>query len=117
MIKTEARQSDRIKCRVIVENVGATVDLSEGGMCVLMANPLAEGTEVGLAFQLPESEETVHCHGRVVHTGPSSIDRDLYEIGIQFLRLMTRHREALGQYVQARADIRNWNSADPPVAE
>jgi c-di-GMP-binding flagellar brake protein YcgR len=109
MIQTESRHHPRLKCRVIIEAVGSTIDLSEGGVCVLVAKPLPEGAEVQLAFQLPESEETALCHGRVVRVAPSSIDKELYEVGIQFLRLMTRDREAIARYVQSRADARSWH--------
>ncbi len=109
MLQTESRLHPRLKCRVIIETVGATLDLSEGGVCVLVAKPLPEGDEVQLAFQLPESEETARCHGRIVRVGPSSIDKELFEVGIQFLRLMPRDREAIARYVQSRADARSWN--------
>ncbi|HOI55538.1 MAG TPA: PilZ domain-containing protein [Phycisphaerae bacterium] len=104
MIKTDSRKHQRIKCRVIVEHVGPTVDLSAGGIRVLMANPITEGTEVRLAFQLPESEELVQCHGRVAYVDQSQIDAELREVGIQFLRMMARHRQAIAEYVDGRAD-------------
>jgi Tfp pilus assembly protein PilZ len=104
MIKTDKRKHQRIKCRVIVEHVGPTMDLSAGGVRVLTANPIAEGTEVRLAFQLPESEEMVQCHGRVAYVDQSPIDADLREVGIQFLRMMARHRQAIAEYVAGRVD-------------
>ncbi|MBN2583047.1 MAG: PilZ domain-containing protein [Planctomycetes bacterium] len=113
MIGTDSRKHQRIKCRVIVEHVGPTVDLSAGGIRVLMANPMTEGAEVRLAFQLPESEELVQCHGRVVYIDDSEIDPDLREVGIQFLRMMARHRQALADYVGSRADGQAWT--DPQI--
>jgi c-di-GMP-binding flagellar brake protein YcgR len=109
MIQTESRLHPRLKCRVIIETIGSTIDLSEGGACVLVAKPLPEGAEVQLAFQLPESEETARGHGRVVRVAQSSIDKELFEVGLQFLRLETGDREAIARYVQTRADARSWN--------
>jgi c-di-GMP-binding flagellar brake protein YcgR len=100
----DCRKHPRIKCRAIVDNVGPTLDVSAGGVRVLTAHPLPEGTEVRLAFQLPDADEPVHCHGRVVHAGRSLIDADLYEMGIQYQRMMARHRTAITQYVHRRAD-------------
>lgn len=100
----ENRKHARMKCRVIVDSVGSTIDMSAGGLRVLMANPLAIGSEVALSFQLPESEEQVQCHGRVAHVSRSRVDRDLREVGIQFLRMLSRHREALDRYTAERTE-------------
>lgn len=104
MITTDNRRQARIRCRIIVENVGPTLEVSAGGLRVLTANPLSAGSEIRLAFDLPETDESLQCHGRVVHVRPSAIDRDLYEMGIQYQRMMTRHRLALEAYVNQRAD-------------
>ena len=102
-VKTDGRQSARIKCRVIVDQVGPTIDISAGGLRILTANPATAGAELRVAFLMPESEQQVQCHGRVVHVAPSTIDQELYEIGVQFQRMMSRHREALQEYVSLRA--------------
>ena len=102
--KTDHRKHPRLKCRIIVENLGPTLDISAGGLRVLTANPARTGAEVRLVFQMPEAEEILQCHGRVAHVTPSDIDPELAEIGLQFQRLMTRHREALQIYVNDRID-------------
>jgi Tfp pilus assembly protein PilZ len=104
MIMTELRKHPRIKCRLIVDRLGPTTDMSAGGLRVLTANPQPEGSEVRLAFQLPESEETVQCHGSVMHVTQSTIDKDLFEVGIQYQRMMTRNREAIEAYVRERVE-------------
>lgn len=104
MIATELRKSPRIRCRLIVDRLGPTIDMSAGGLRVLTANPQPAGGEVRLVFQLPESEETVQCHGCVTHVTQSEIDKDLFEMGIQYQRMMTRNREAIELYVQQRAE-------------
>jgi len=104
MVTTELRRHPRIRCRLIVDHLGPTIDLSAGGLRVLSANPQPQGAEVRLAFQLPETEETVLCHGRVTHVTQSAIDKDLHEMGIQYQRMMTRNREAIELYVRQRAE-------------
>jgi len=106
MVRTDSRRYPRIKCRVIVDHLGPTLDLSAGGLRVLTARPAPPGAEVQLAFQMPETELQLHCHGRVVHVLRSPIDQDLFEIGIQFQRMMTRHRAAIQAYVGERVDQR-----------
>lgn len=108
MIRTDRRKHRRIKCRVIVERVGPTVDISAAGISVLMANPVPEGCEVRLAFPLPEAEWPVQCHGRVVHVSSCKIDPELREVGIQFMRIMARDRKAIADYVCSRADVTAW---------
>jgi len=104
MTGTDTRRHARIGCRVIVDTVGPTTDISAGGIRILTANPLAKGTEVKLMFELPEAEEPIQCHGRVVHVVPSLIDGDLFEMGIQYQRIMARDRDAIRRYVTERAD-------------
>ena len=108
MIRTDSRKHRRIKCRVIVEDVGPTIDISAGGISVLMANPMPEGSEVRLAFQLPETERSVQCHGRIVHVSSSTIDPELNEVGVQFMRIMARDRKVIADYVLGRADVAAW---------
>jgi Tfp pilus assembly protein PilZ len=105
MLTTESRAHPRIKCRVIVEKLGPTTDLSAGGLCVLTTNPLPAGSEVRLAFSLPDDGPPLQCHGRVVRVAPSTIDRELYEVGLQYQRMMSRDREALSAYVAGLADL------------
>ena len=108
MIQAESRKHTRIKCRVIVERAGPTIDISAGGVSVLMANPVSQGAEVRLAFHLPEAERAVQCHGRVVHVSSCTIDPALHEVGIQFMRIMARDRKAIADYVCNRADVAAW---------
>jgi len=100
----QRRSQPRIQCRFIVDRLGPSVDLGAGGLRFLTANPPIPGQEVRVAFQMPESLETVQCHGRVVHITQSPIDKELCEVGIQFQRMMARHRQAIQDYVSARAD-------------
>ncbi len=109
MIRTESRKHGRIKCRVIVEGVGPTIDIAAGGLSVLVANAAPEGAELPLVFHLPESERPVKCHGRVVHVSPSNIDPDLRQMGVQFMRMMARDHKAIADYVISRSDRTAWS--------
>ena len=104
MPTAEHRRHTRIKCRAIVDSLGPTLDLSAGGLRILTAHPVPEGSEVRLAFQLPEGQDLLQCHGSVIHVTRSAIDDDLFEVGIQFQRMMSRHRERISTYVRQRVD-------------
>lgn len=98
------RRYARVPCRMIVQRVGPTVDLSEGGMRILSANPLQKGSDLPLEFELPETAETVRCRGSVVHVSPSRFDRELVEIGVAFQDLTPTGHEQIVNFVAARAD-------------
>lgn len=102
MIGSECRRTQRVRCRVIVERLGPTIDLSPGGLRLLMGRPPAPGTELRLAFQLPEAADTLQCHGCVIHVSPSEIDDDLAEVGVEFQRMMSRDCRAVADYVASR---------------
>jgi len=110
MIAADSRHHARIRLRVIVDRLGPSADISAGGIRVLTANPLPPGAEVRLAFELPETEAPMQCHGCVVHVGPSRIDTDLFEMGIRYQRMMSRDRDAIRRYVSERADADDGES-------
>lgn len=102
--RSKRRRYARVPCRMIVQRVGPTVDLSEGGVRILSANPLPKGADLPLEFELPEIAETVRCRGSVVHVSPSRFDRELVEIGVAFQDLTPTGHEQILSFVAARAD-------------
>ena len=98
----QRRRYARVPCRMIVERVGPTVDLSEGGLRVLSAHPLAHGADLPLTFELPEIGTLVRCQGAVVHVTRSRYDHDLVEMGVTFKDLPEAGREQIMSYIAAR---------------
>ncbi len=100
MLRTEQRGNPRITTRITVESVGPTLNISAGGMCVLMADPLREGSKPTLTFSLPDDPDPIICHGRIVWCRPSKIDPDLYEVGLTFLEISDADRGRVMEFVE-----------------
>jgi Tfp pilus assembly protein PilZ len=84
-----------------VEAIGPTLNLSAGGMCVLMADPMREGTKPTLTFTLPDDPEPVVCRGRIIWCRPSKIDPDLFEVGLSFAEIDDEDRNRVEIFVEA----------------
>jgi len=99
MLRTELRTSPRITTRITVEAVGPTVNVSAGGMCVLMADPMREGTTPTIVFNLPDDPAPVNCRGQIMWCRPSRIDPELYEIGLTFVDITDADRGRVAEFV------------------
>jgi Tfp pilus assembly protein PilZ len=101
MLRTEQRGSPRITTRITVESVGPTLNISAGGMCVLMADPLREGSKPTLSFTLPEDPNPVVCQARIAWCRPSKIDPELYEVGLTYTDITEEDRRRITDFVDA----------------
>ncbi len=99
MLRTEMRTTPRITTRLTVESIGPTLNISAGGMCVLMADPMREGTTPTLQFTLPDQEQTVTCKGRITWCRSSKIDPDLFEVGLAFVDISDADRQRVVDFV------------------
>jgi Tfp pilus assembly protein PilZ len=99
MLRTELRSSPRITTRITVEAVGPTVNISAGGMCVLMADPMREGTTPIVVFNLPDDPGAVTCRGQIMWCKPSRIDPELYEVGLTFVEMSDADRQRITDFV------------------
>ncbi len=100
MLRTEMRSSPRITTRITVESIGPTLNISAGGMCVLMADPMREGTTPTVKFMLPDDETTVTCKGRITWCRASKIDPELYEVGVAFVDISEEDRRRVMGFVE-----------------
>lgn len=103
----ERRKTSREDLTVRVEY--ATVDelfsdfarnINEGGIFVESDDPQALGTEVGLQFRLPGSEEPIEARGLVVHVSDGSQD-GMRGMGIEFGELDAETRLRVNDLVRA----------------
>jgi c-di-GMP-binding flagellar brake protein YcgR len=101
MLRTELRTAPRITTRITVESVGPTLNISAGGMCVLMADPMREGTSPRLSFLLPDDPAPIECKGRIVWCRASKIDPELYEVGLTFLDITAADQQRVARFVEA----------------
>ena len=101
MLRTEQRESPRITTRITVECIGPTLNISAGGMCVLMADPLREGAQPALSFELPDDPPPITCKGRTAWCRPSKIDPELYEVGLTFAEISDEDRRRILDFVES----------------
>jgi len=101
MLRTENRSQPRITTRITVESVGPTVNISAGGMCVLMADPMREGLTPTITFELPDNPKPVVAKARIVWCRTSRIDPELYEVGLTFTELSDESRRRVLEFVDA----------------
>ena len=101
MLRTELRMNPRITTRITVEAVGPTINISAGGMCVLMADPMREGTMPAITFLLPDDPAPIVCKGRIVWCRASKIDPELYEVGVIFADIRDEDRQRVIDFVDA----------------
>jgi len=101
MLRTEMRTTPRITTRITVESIGPTMNISAGGMCVLMADPMREGTTPTIEFTLPDDERPVTCQGRITWCRASKIDPDLFEVGLAFVEIEEGDRQRIMDFVDA----------------
>ncbi|HET6441337.1 MAG: PilZ domain-containing protein [Phycisphaerae bacterium] len=101
MLRTENRSQPRITTRITVESVGPTVNISAGGMCVLMADPMREGLTPTITFELPDEPKPVVAKARIVWCRTSRIDPELYEVGLTFTELSDESRRRVLEFVDA----------------
>ncbi len=104
MLRTEMRTAPRITTRLTVESIGPTLNISAGGMCVLMADPMREGTTPTLNFALPDGGPPITCKGRITWCRASKIDPDLFEVGLSFVDIRDEDRRRIMDFVDAHLD-------------
>ena len=72
-----------------------SVDIGEGGISLNPSGGLAVGQELDLSFSLPDDPQTLKAHARVVRNVPPD------GVGLMFLSLDAREKEALQAYITA----------------
>lgn len=105
LIKRERRRSFRVPVQVPIqlqtENgpplEGILLDLSEGGMDVLAAQPLCPGATIRANFNLPDSTTEIQTSGEIAWASPNG------QAGVRFIDLPENLRDTLKAWVSANA--------------
>lgn len=85
------------------EKSGFTVDVSVGGVFVKDSNVIPAGTPVTVTLPLPGEENEVKCRGTVAWVNhPKHVTKEAYPngIGIQFIDINPKHKDAIHRYVK-----------------
>lgn len=95
-----------VKKKSSIKN-GKSVDLSEGGMKLLLDEKLAKGTIINLRIGIPETRQTAEAEGEVVWceeaAGNDPAGKRLFHSGIKFSILKEPHAKTLIDYIRSIA--------------
>ncbi len=106
-MKTEKRVSARVDVSITIKHLGNAINISEGGMCAIIGDPLPIGHKVDLDLVLPnstndgkqESSDPVKLEGVVVWTKHSE-SLNKHEIGIKFTDTHVYSKEILQSFIE-----------------
>ena len=79
-----------------IEDIGRTLDISEGGILLECTQQLPKNTQVELNLAI--SEEIITVRGEVVHTAPSPY-ADKFDIGIKFTLISKPEKEIINKFL------------------
>jgi TonB family protein len=92
------------------ENGGILLNLSEGGLAVRSALPLASRLFTGIRFQAPGSQAWLAASGRIVWLSDSK-----KEGGIQFTELRGEARQQIQKWASAHGDLEDGGQSPPAL--
>jgi len=92
------------------ENGGILLNLSEGGLAVRSALPLASRLFTGIRFQAPGSQAWLTASGRIVWLSDSK-----KEGGIQFTELRGEARQQIQKWASAHGDLEDGGQSPPAL--
>jgi c-di-GMP-binding flagellar brake protein YcgR len=102
--RSEPRYERRVDLEVIVGETtyaGHTVDLSLGGLCMVLTAPLAFGQRLKLRFRLPAQRDPVEVEGEVRWSEGAAGGEQKF--GVRFMGLRARDVWAVSKYLQTPA--------------
>jgi c-di-GMP-binding flagellar brake protein YcgR len=106
-MKTNRRIYLRVDVNITIKHLGSAINISEGGMCAIMDNPLPIGHKIDLDLVLPnspnddkqDSSDPIKLEGVVVWTKHSE-SLNKHEIGIKFTDTHVYSKEILKSFVE-----------------
>lgn len=106
VMTTEKRTNPRVDVKLSIIRLGAALNISETGMCVLSDEPLPIDYEVRLKVALPDldnesggTSHTIQIEGVIVWIKFSE-QLDKYEIGIKFTKIEGASRAEVKSFIE-----------------
>ncbi len=104
---TKKRVKPKGHIDIIIKHLGDAINISEGGMSVVIDNPLLIGHKIELDLHLPtlsnddkqESSNPITLEGEVVWSEYSE-SLDKHQIGIKFTDINAHGKETLKSFVE-----------------
>ncbi|MFO8057898.1 MAG: TIGR02266 family protein [bacterium] len=107
---TEKRKYPRVPISVRVVNITSgnfsyylATNISRGGMFLKSAEPLAEGTDLTLQFELPDQEKKIQLKARVLRNQKSAPGFPHPSgMGVKFTELEDQDKAAIQKFVERK---------------
>lgn len=82
-------------------------NISAGGLCIILLEPLCVGARLNLRFLLPELNNEIKTECRIVWSrefiiGEGQSQTKGYEAGIEFINISSEERNTINKYVSNR---------------
>ena len=100
----DARQLNRVSCRIVVSNalrsapLGEIQNISLDGLFIATADALPQGSVLGLAFALGDGSPEIKAEAEIVHRTPKGM-------GMRFLRIGQKDGRRLRRFVAEQTSI------------
>ena len=106
-MKTKRRVYPRVDVNITIKHLGNAINISEGGMCAILDNPLPIGHKIDLDLLLPNSPNVgkqdslvpIKLEGVVVWNKHSDL-LDKHEVGIKFTDTQVYIKEILKSFIE-----------------
>lgn len=106
-METKKRVYPRVDVSITIKYLGSAINISEGGMCVIIDDPLPIGHKIDLDLLLPDSSDDdkqkssnpIKLEG-VVDWTKYSETLDMHEIGIKFTDTHVYSKETLKSFIE-----------------
>ncbi len=106
--KKELKVIYSIEKKQHLKNNACTVDISEGGMKLLLDKKLSNGSVLGLKVEMPDVRDTAEVECRVVWSeelkGDNADGKRLFYTGLEFCAIREPHGMPLVNYIRSLVD-------------
>lgn len=94
------RPLQRVEARDMELRKGLDINISAGGLCLMVSHPIPEGAFLELRFDFPPPEAPVYALGRVVRVETVEDKMETrYSIGIRFTNISPKDQERINAYI------------------
>ena len=101
MLRTEERPPVDVEVTVTYKTTAPCLNISSGGLCLLLSRPLPEEIVVDVQFCLPNKKEVLICKARVLRCQRSKLRGDFWEIGVELEEPSDEVQMAIAEFVDA----------------
>lgn len=100
IIERAPRLSLDVEVNCVGKGIAHSKNISKTGILLITDTPMTVGNYIQMKFILPDSDQEINAHGKVVRTG--SVTENYYESGINFWRIDEDDKELLDMFFKSQ---------------